>query len=162
MQKGTLRIKESYEKIRKIIEDLLGKHVLGIVLFGSTIYMGKGHDIDIIIVVERDLNEKEKLDLEAEISRRLFRSMSGTVFDVHIMSLRDFENNLVPGSFLSGLALGYEILLDKVGIEDRIIKFLEDLSNTRYVLHNEYGEWNLSHHARVTLSIKRRNASRSS
>ncbi len=159
MQKDILKIKESYEEIRKMIENLLGKHVLGIVLFGSTIYMGEGRDIDIVIIVEKELNEKEKLELEAELSRRLFRSMSDIVFDVHIMSLRDFEDNLVPGSFLSGLALGYEVLLDRVGIEDRIVKFLENLSNTRYVLYNEYGEWNLSHHARVTLHRRKRKLS---
>jgi hypothetical protein len=61
------------------------------------------------------------------------------------------------GSFLSGLALGYKVIHDKLDIEERILRMLEKLTEQRYIyLNRRYGEWNISKIAKITLSIKKR------
>ena len=159
MLRSILGKEELFEKIVYVIRKVLGDDVVGIVLFGSSVYMGMGRDIDLLVVIRRDIDVKEKLRLELEIARELRNDISrDRIFDVHVMSLKDFEQNLAPGSFLMGLALGYRVLLDKAGIEDRILDFLQKIASERYVLHNEYGTWNLSHFAYTTakLGLKRK------
>jgi len=85
----------------------------------------------------------------------LFLKKLGYNVDPHVMDLEMFRENLVPGSFLSGLALGYEIVYDRIGVEKLILEFLEKLAKTKYVLHNEYGSWELSRHAYILLKRKR-------
>jgi len=60
------------------------------------------------------------------------------------------------GSFLSGLALGYKVIHDKLDIEERILRMLEKLTEQRYIYLNRHGEWNISKIAKITLSIKKR------
>jgi hypothetical protein len=60
------------------------------------------------------------------------------------------------GSFLSGLALGYKVIHDKLDIEERILRMLEKLTEQRYIYLNRHGEWNISKMAEITLSIKKR------
>lgn len=156
MQKDILGRKEFYNRIVEVIRQVLGESVLSIILFGSVVYLGRGEDVDLIVVIDRELDIKEKLRLEYEVSQALFWTFRDVVFDVHIMDMSNFEENLVPGTFLSGLALGYEILFDRVNIEEKVLKFLEELSRERYVLHNKYGSWDLSHYARVLLETKKR------
>ncbi len=155
MSRVTSEKEEFYEKIVRTVEHILGKDVVGIILFGSSIYLGKGDDIDILVIVSREVSEKEKFELELKTSRELRKVAKDSVFDIHIMSMSDFEKNLVPGSFLTGLALGYEVLLDRAGIEDKILNFLKKISEEKYVLHNKYGAWNLSHYARIILRLKK-------
>ena len=127
-----------------------------IVVFGSMIYLGKGNDLDLLIVIDKIDTLKEKFSLESKISRILRREFPDYNFDVHIFSVEEFKNNLSPGSFLSGLALGYEVIYDKVDLEDEILLFLKRLSREKYLLHNKYGTWNLSFHAKITYRLKRR------
>ncbi len=95
------------------------------------------------------------MHLEVEISNALRRELCAEP-DVKVVDLEDFEKNLVPGTLLSGLALGFEILLDRDELEKKIVEFLERLAEERYVPTNRYGSWNLSHHACVLLSIPRK------
>jgi len=83
--------------------------VIAIILFGSTVYMGQGRDLDIIVII--------------------------------------------PGSFLSGLALGYEVIYDKSQgrIHELIMKMLEELSESEHILVKRYGEWSLHIHAKHLL-----------
>jgi hypothetical protein len=60
------------------------------------------------------------------------------------------------GSFLSGLALGYKVIHDKLDIEGKILRMLEKLAEQRYIYLNRYGEWDISKMAEITLSIKKR------
>ena len=156
MQRGIYARRELYDKIVHVVMDVLGDSVVGIVLFGSTVYMGQGRDLDLLVVLDREVDVGEKLRLEYELSRRLREATGGLVFDIHVMGLESFVENLVPGGFLSGLALGYEVLVDRGGVEDRILEFLERLARERYVLHNRYGSWDLGFYARITLRMKRR------
>ncbi len=154
MPRSTLSRREFYERIAEAVKRVLGDSVLGIILFGSYIYMGRGRDIDLVIVVREEVSARKRFDLELAVSRELRKIARDTVFDVHILSMEDFKRNLTPGTFLSGLALGYEILLDKADINNEILKFLQKLASEKYILHNRHGTWNLSHHARVLLKLK--------
>ena len=158
MRKSTSPRKEFYGSVARLVEESLGEDVVGIVAFGSFVYLGRGRDVDVLIVLRRSVGIGEKLKLERELAGRLSSELDA-VFDVHVLSFEDFLANLAPGSFLSGLALGYDVLLDKGGVEDAILEFLERLSGERCILHDERGEWNLSHHARVTLELKKRRRS---
>ncbi len=155
MRRTILERGELYDALVRVVESVVKGRVLGVIVFGSTVYLGRGRDIDVLVVVEGDIDAKEKVRLELEVSRRLRKVFGGLVFDVHVMSLNDFRENLTPGSFLSGLALGYEVLVDRADIEDDILGFLERLANEKYILHNRYGDWNLSHYARVTLNTRK-------
>ncbi|AEM39112.1 DNA polymerase beta domain protein region [Pyrolobus fumarii 1A] len=155
MQRVISGKEELYERIVRVVEDVLGEGVVGIVLFGSTVYMGRGRDIDILVVVDGEVEVREKLRLELEIAKRLRKAVGDLAFDIHVMDLNSFMQNLTPGSFLAGLALGYEVLLDRTNIEDKILKFLQEMSKERHILHNKYGTWDLSRYARITLRIKK-------
>ncbi len=154
MRRATFGRKESYDALVNIARKLFDDNLCAVVIFGSAVYMGGGRDVDALIVVDKDVDLREKIRLELEISKELRSMLGGTAIDVHVLSLRDFEDNLVPGSFLSGLALGYDILTDSCSVEDKILLFLEELSKERYVLHNRYGSWDLGFHA--TRLLKRR------
>ncbi len=149
-----------YEVLLSVSRKMFGDALCAVVVFGSSVYMGRGRDIDVLIVIDRDMDVKEKIGLELSFLKELRSTGMIPLVDVHILSLRDFEDNLVPGSFLSGLALGYRILLDVCGIEDRIIRFLERLSKEKYVLHNRYGSWNLSFYAIRLLTQRKRHIQR--
>ena len=156
MPRATSERREFYEALLSTIKRVAGEKLKGVIVFGSTVYMGRGRDVDIIVVVEGEPDAGEGLRLGQAISRELARTLRGLVFDVHVMGVREFVENLVPGSFLSGLALGYEVLYDRAGLENRILEFLERLSRERYVLHNRYGSWDLGFHAALLLRIRRK------
>ena len=101
---------------------------------------------------------KEKLKLEHKVRQVLQKAVRGKVFDVHIFSLEEFKENLQPGTLLSGLALGYEVIYGEEVVEPLILNFLRKLSNEKYVLHNKYGTWDLSFHAKITWKLRSRRA----
>lgn len=156
MRRITLEKRELFNFLTSIIGDVLKDRLKAIVVFGSMIYLGKGNDLDLLIVIDKIDTLKEKFSLESKMSRILRREFPDYNFDVHIFSVEEFKNNLSPGSFLSGLALGYEVIYDKVDLEDEILLFLKRLSREKYLLHNKYGTWNLSFHAKITYRLKRR------
>ena len=142
-----------------MLTSALGNKLLGVIMFGSYIYLGYGNDVDLLVIIGEKIDLKAKFHLEREISKTLSKG-TGLIFDVHILSMDEFRDNLKPGSFLSGLALGYEAIYDRDEIEDNILDFLRELSKTKYILHNEYGSWDLSHMARITYEIRRRKKKR--
>ncbi|MET1159356.1 MAG: hypothetical protein ABWW65_00175 [Thermoprotei archaeon] len=148
-------IREYYEFLKNQLLNILDGKILAIIVFGSSIYWGKGRDLDVVVIIENSINYKEKLGIEYEIAKQLQKRLEKNI-DIHVFGYRDFLENLVPGSFLAGLALGYEIIYDRIGIEKYIFEYLERLSKEKYVLVNEYGEWRIDHHARVTLSLRKK------
>ncbi len=154
MLRNTWLKKEFCDKVVDIITGFLGEKVLAVILFGSSVYFGSGRDIDLLVVVKNRISIKEKLSIEYRITSILHKKFRDLEFDVHIFDYEAFLENLIPNSFLAGLALGYIVLLDKYGIEEKILEFLEKLSREKRVLVNRYGEWNLSHYARITLNLK--------
>jgi len=119
--------------------------VISIILFGSTIYMGRGKDLDIIVIVEKYIKDQvnDSIDLRLRVNKELRYKI---VVDIHVFTINDFKNNLKPGTFLSGIALGYEVLYDKSnGLINKLIEnMLELLSRDKYTLVNRYGKWQLN------------------
>ena len=147
-----------FEKITEIVRDFFGDDLCSLIVFGSSVYYGRGRDLDLIVIVKKKLNMKEKLRLEYRLSRKLGQAIKDTLFDVHVFDIESFNENLQPDTFLGGLALGYIVLYDKINIEKHIFEFLKKLSHTERVLINKYGEWNLNHHAKIILKLKSKKA----
>jgi len=150
---NTLGIRGYWGRLVGGILGLLDGRVAGIILFGSTVYLGEGRDVDLLVVLRDEVGVEEKMRLEYILAGSLERSIRRPL-DIHVFGMKGLRENLIPGSFLSGLALGYKVLYDEGGVEEMILRFLEKLSETTYRLHNKYGSWNLGFHASVTLKAK--------
>jgi len=150
-----LEREELYSRIVSVVRSFFGSELEAVIVFGSYIYMGGGRDIDLIIVV-KEKPTKNKIELEYKIKRLLEDSIPGAVFDIHILSIDEFRDNLSPGTVLAGLALGYEAIFGENLVEPLILDFLEKLTSERYVLHNRYGSWSIAHHAKLLLKIKKK------
>lgn len=149
--RSILELRAYYDRLGEAVGKALGAKPLGVILFGSMVYMGRGRDIDLLVVVERMEGPPiKRLGIESSMSREIFRDL-GIWADVHIFDLEEFKENLAPGTFLSGLALGYELICGGAEVEEPILAFLEKLAGERYVLHNRYGTWDLAVHARLTI-----------
>ncbi|MEM3742519.1 MAG: hypothetical protein QXU28_05525 [Nitrososphaerota archaeon] len=145
-------------RIVRMLKTLLGTRLVSIILFGSSIYIGRGRDVDILILIDSISGLDEKMDLEEEIKMLLNRSFNyEVVFDAHILDLEQFNENLKIGSFLSGLSLGYQVIYDKNNVEEKIVEMLKTLSKSRYIMVNKYGRWNLSKIAEIKLRVKEKN-----
>ncbi len=137
----------------KVLSSILGlrSDVLAVIVFGSYVYMGRGRDLDIIVVVKDYKKDpfRDSIELRMSLHKKLgYRPY----LDIHVLTLEDFRKNLEVGTFLTGLALGYKILYDNTGyIEELIIEFLKRIADTGYTLINKYGEWRLHKHARILL-----------
>jgi len=131
------------EKIFSLVKTMRSD-ITAIILFGSTVYMGRGRDLDIIVVVENYLKDpiNDSIDLRTKLNKIL---KYNPIVDVHVFTIEDFKSNLISGSFLSGLALGYEVIYDRSQgrIHELIMKMLEELSKSEHILVNRYGEWSL-------------------
>ena len=95
-------------------KEILGENLKAIIVFGSTIYLGKGKDIDLIIIIDKEINIRGKLELEYKLKQILQKTIPNKIFDVHVFNLKEFKENLQPGTMLSGLALGYEIIYGSI------------------------------------------------
>jgi predicted nucleotidyltransferase len=156
LQRGTLERKELYDRILSKVKEALDGRLEAVIVFGSSIYLGQGEDIDLIIVVNGSLSIRDKLELEYKLKRLLEKAIPGTIFDVHVFDREGFRENLKPGTVLSGLALGYRVIYGGEKVEPLIIEFLKQLSKEKYILHNRYGTWNLSLHAKILYKLKTR------
>ena len=114
-------------RIILFLENVFGDKLLSIILFGSTVYMGVGRDIDLIVIVDDRLGLYDKFDIEYRLRSRLCLDYRICGVDIHVMDMDIFRENLQPGTFLSGLALGYRILYDRIGIEKEIHGYLKVL-----------------------------------
>jgi len=144
-------------RINQVLGEVLADRLKSIILFGSSIYMGHGGDIDILVVIDRLEGLEEKISLEEKIIEYLNRLFDyRIIFDVHVLDTGGLDKNMEVGSFLSGLALGYKVIHDKLDIEGKILRMLEKLAEQRYIYLNRYGEWDISKIAEITLNIKKR------
>ena len=154
MLRGISGVRELRDLIISKVKEVIGESLVGIIVFGSTLYLGVGRDLDLIVVIKEELNLRSRFNLELTLRESLKTLIRDSVADVHILSINEFRNNLKPGSPLSGLALGYEVLYGDSVLEPLILNFLKELSRDKYVIHNEYGTWNLSHYARITYNLR--------
>jgi len=154
LQGISLRREEFYRRISKVLLEEVGDILRGVIVFGSSVYFTSARDVDLIVIVNGSLDLKKKMKLELKLSKRLRKSFDSIFFDIHVMDFDMFKENLVPGSFLHGLALGYEIIYGNGEINKLILNFLKDVSSEKYVIHGKYGSWNLAFHARLTYKRK--------
>ncbi len=130
-------------KLRSFFEGK-GRKVLGIIVFGSYVYSPmKAHDIDLVVIVDKLENAREKVELEVEASVELRRTIRKPA-DIHVFDPETFRENLEPGSFLSGLALGYKILYDRIGLEKTIEELVRKVGETEGYVYVKERKWNLA------------------
>lgn len=144
--------KELFDLVARIAREVLGDNLVGIVVFGSAVYMGRGRDVDLLIVVRNVSGPRHVIDLELEIRRRLLkalrRDLERTVLDIHIVTLDDLKTG---AGFVAGLALGHRVVLDLGGLRDAIREALKRVAEEGPTLRNRYGLWDLGLFARIAL-----------
>lgn len=96
-----------------------------------------------MVIVDKLENVREKVELEVEASIELRRALRKPV-DIHVFDPETFRENLEPGSFLSGLALGYKILYDEIGLKKAIEKLIRKISETEGYVYVKGRKWNLA------------------
>lgn len=120
-----------WNNIINCLKEYLGENLLSVILFGSHAYKGYGRDIDLIVILKQDISFEKSIDIKMKLLKILnYKSIPDIIF----FTLEDFLDNLKPGIFLSGLALGYKILYDKILIDKYIKKFMEELSKEYYAI----------------------------
>lgn len=113
----------------------------------------KARDLDLLIVVDRILNAFEKHDLEIEVTKALRTIHSRIPADVIIFDEDSFKENLEPGAIASGLAAGYRILYDELGLEDLVARLFEKLAQSEIFVQKNRRKINLSALARAKLRL---------
>ena len=145
-------------KILNKIESSLSKFnkkLLALILFGSYVRsFKKAKDIDLLVIVDKIENIYEKFEIEKEISIQLIKELK-LPFEINVLDLDNFFENLKPGTFISGLVLGYKIIYDKIGIEYYIKKLCQELANEieyEFIKHGK--RYRLGIFAKVLLNRK--------
>jgi len=122
----------------------MGKEVLGVIIFGSYVYSPlKARDIDLLIIINSIKDINEKIDLEVKTSITLWRTLRKPI-DIHVFDLSTFKENLEPGSFLSGLTLGYKIIYDKVGLTKLIEELIKKIAKIKEYTYIKRKKWDLA------------------
>jgi len=130
-------------KINEVAENK-GKKVLATILFGSYVYSPrKARDIDMIVIVDYLKNINDKVTLEVEISRKL-RKLFRKNIDIQVFDIESFEENLIAGTFLTGLVLGYKIIYDTIGVEEKIREFIKEIGKEDKYVFIKKRKWNLA------------------
>lgn len=136
-------------KISKIIKKKFGKNLVSIVLFGSFVRGFKGQDIDILVVVRNLPKSWKKIRcLEKKLESHLFKKTE-RICDIHLFSPKNFKENLVAGSFLTGLALGYRVIFDSEDTSQEIKRFVASLKGKPIKYVDKYGEWEIGKIAEI-------------
>lgn len=113
-----------------------GKVLKALVIFGSSTFSRNPNDIDLLVVVNKLSSVSEKIELELSISRSLRDLEPGKPFDVVVLDVEMLKENMVVGSFLTGLVLGYRVVYDEIGFDDLVKNLIRDLTKNAddYVL----------------------------
>ena len=122
-------------RVRNILSEY-DKRLYSIILFGSRVYNPyRARDIDIIIIIDNLPSINGKINIELMIKKTLSKFIRKPL-DVHIFDLDTFVENLKPGTFLCGLALGYKIIYDEIGIDKYIKRLFKEMSRHEdYILY---------------------------
>lgn len=145
-----------WDKCLKIIKKFFGKNLLGVIFFGSSVY-GKGRDFDFIVIIKKKLTVSKLLKINRKLSSSLSKSFNySKIFDVHVFDLENFKKNLESGTFISGIAIGYKIIFDKIGLEKILVENFEKLKKLNYEIFVGNRKVNLSKFAEIRSSIIKR------
>lgn len=109
--------------------NVFGKKMKAVIIFGSSIYNPlKSRDIDILVVVDRIGDIKEKQLLELEIAKRLRPIYMNKPVDIVVMDTDMLKDNARAGTVVAGLIAGYRSLYDEINIENIVEKLLEEVA----------------------------------
>jgi len=129
-----------------------GKRLKSLVIFGSSIYSPlKARDVDLLVVADRIADADEKCALEFEIAKALRAVHPKMPIDVIVFDECSFRENLEPGTLLSGLIAGYEIIYDELGLNDLIVELAKSIASSEYIVQKSGKRINLSALARARL-----------
>jgi len=110
--------------VKRVVESY-GKTLKALVLFGSYVYNPlKSRDIDILLIVDKLVNAKEKLAIEVEVARNV-KALCRKPVDVIVFDIDMLKENAEPGGIVSGLVIGYKILYDDIGMQ-KIVEGVAD------------------------------------
>jgi len=133
------------------------KKLRTIAIFGSSVYNPvKARDLDILIIVDKLLDVKEKTNLEIEILKNLKDFQAKTLIDIIVLDEESFKENLEPGGLASGLVAGYKILYDEIRIESFIYEAAKKIANEKYVILKNRKKIDLSTIAKLKLKADHR------
>lgn len=151
-------------RIRELLREH-GRTLKALVLFGSYVYdLLRSRDVDLLVVVDRLDDVKEKTSLEFEILRALKRCVKDKPLDVVVLDVESFVENLKLGALASGLIAGFEPIYDEIGVSSMIEELLREASGggERVVIVKKGRRLDLSSLAKAKLKVlelKRRNRS---
>ena len=141
-------------KIKNIVKKF-HKRLEAIIIFGSyAINPLRANDIDILVIVDKILNIKDKICLEIDISKDL-RKILKKPTDVIVMDKEMLYENMEPGTLLSGLVIGYKKIYDNINFDYLINDLIRKLAEIDYKLFKNSKEINLSSISRVKLKNKK-------
>lgn len=122
-----------------------GKILKALVLFGSSVYNPlRSRDLDLLVVIDKLTDAKEKHELEVEILKSLRQIKLGKPIDVLVLDIEMLKENAKPGGVVSGLILGYKSLYDELGISTIVEKITDEVSEEKdYVVIKENRKLNL-------------------
>lgn len=95
----------------------------------------RSRDLDLLVVVDKLTDAKEKHELEVEILRSLKQVKLGKPIDVLVLDVEMFKENAKPGGVVSGIILGYKPLYDELGLSNIVKKIINEVSEEKdYVI----------------------------
>ena len=99
-------------------------------------------NVDRVKDIPKDIKDNLEKKLSIDLTRR-YRYRK--VFDIHILTLDSFLENLKPPSFISGIFLGYEVIYDKINIKNIVECMRERLRRLgiKYTFIDKYGVWTI-------------------
>lgn len=142
-----------YSKLIRRFQQRFGENLGAIIRFGSKA-RGLGRatsDVDLIIILKH-LPENLR-EVEKQTASSLFHTF-GTTFDLHLFTVTGFSENLVPGSFVLGIFLGYDLLFDRLNVKEIIERARERLKGKDIVYKGKYGRWNISKVSQILKSYR--------
>jgi predicted nucleotidyltransferase len=142
-------------RIRELLRER-GRTLKALVLFGSYVYDPlRSRDVDLLVVVDRLNDAKERASLELEILRALKKRVKDKPLDVVVLDVESFVENLKLGALASGLIAGFEPIYDEIGVSSMIKELLRETSRgeERVVMVKRGRRLDLSSLAKAKLKV---------
>ena len=124
------------------------KRVLLVLVFGSSVYNPRrARDIDLIIVIDKLLDIREKVELEVAVRKALKEIDCRVIYDVLVFDIESFFENASPGAVISGVVAGYRVLHDEIGFEEIVEKIALSVLRDKPIIYKEGKRLGLALHA---------------
>lgn len=135
-----------------------GKALKALIIFGSSVYSPlRSKDLDLLVIVDKLVDVKEKFMIEAEVFRNLSRVIPRKPIDVTVFDVDTFMENAKPGGVVSGLILGFRSLYDELNVPALVEELTRRIvDEDGYVLIKGGREINISLLAKMKKQLKSR------